>query len=103
MNNTSQQVPPHSNQALLYCLLIINFILLAFNLPELISGAPDSYLNEHARLVSGNVAGIFIVLALLFSRRSAMRNELKGLNKNLYLLFITLSFLAVGTQFLLGM
>ena len=102
-NNTSQQKSQHPTQALPYLLLVINAALLAFTLPEFLSGTPDSYLNEHARLVSSSVCGIFLMLALIFDKRSKMQNEIEGLNRNLYLLFITLSFWGVGIQFWLGM
>ena len=101
-NNTSQQAPLGHYQAFIYFLLIVNFILLAFTLPEFISEIPNSYLNQHARLVSGNVGQIFLLLAVLFYRRSKIRDEIKGINRNLYLLFMVLCLSAIGIQFLLG-
>jgi hypothetical protein len=61
------------------CLLGLNLVLLACNLPDFLRGAPDIYPNQHARLVMGNVTLILLCLdQICFTSAQLLKPTVSG-------------------------
>lgn len=87
----------------IYLLLVATSFLLVINLSDSLSGTPDSYSNQHARLVSGNVGGIFLLLSMVFHARGKYQVDADGLNMFLYRFFLALCAVTLLIQFWLGL
>lgn len=82
----------------LFCLLVFDFLLLAWNLPDFVRGAADMYPNQNARLVTGNLGQIFLVSAMLFSNQAQLSKKSSRCNYIISGVLLLLSFVLISVQ-----
>ncbi len=102
MNENEIVSPSHKSlkqlRASLFCLLAFSFLLLVWNLPDFVRGAPDMYHNQNARSVTGNLGQIFLVSSMLFSNQAQLSKKSSRRNYIISGVLLFLAFALIGLQ-----